>query len=136
MATVQIFNSFKEASPEKVHNLGADTLKFMLTLVAPSLSNTVKANLTDIAAGNGYTAGGNAVTVSSSAQSGGTYSLALAACVFTAAGGSFAPFRYIVLYNDTATNDELIGFIDYGASYTLTDTLSFTITANTFFTNA
>jgi hypothetical protein len=136
MATVQIFNSFKEAVAEKVHNLGSDTLKFMLTNTAPSLANAVKADLTEIAAGFGYTAGGTAVTVSSSAQSGGTYSLVLAACTFTAAGGSIGPFRYVVLYNDTATNDELIGFVDYGASYTLPNGQPFTITAGTFLTNA
>lgn len=136
MATVQIFNSFKEAVAEKKHDLGADVLKFMLTNTAPSLANTVKADLTEITAGFGYTAGGTAVTVSSSAQSGGTYSLVLAACTFTAAGGSIGPFRYVILYNDTATNDELIGYVDYGTSYTLPDGQPFTITAGTFLTNA
>jgi hypothetical protein len=136
MATVQIFNSFKAAIASKVHNLGADTLKFMLTNTAPSLANTVKADLTEITAGSGYTAGGTAVTVSSSAQSGGTYSLVLAACTFTAAGGTIGPFRYVILYNDTAANDELIGYVDYGASYTLPDGQPFTITAGTFLTNA
>lgn len=136
MATVSIFNSFKEAVAEKVHNLGSDTLKFALTNVAPSLANTVFADITEIAAGNGYVAGGSAVTVSASSQTGGTYSLALADLVFTASGGSFADFRYIVLYNDTAASDELIGFIDYGASYTLTTGNTFVVTANTFLTNA
>lgn len=136
MATVQIFSSFKEAINEKVHNLGSDTLKFMLTNTAPSLSNTVKTDITEIAAGNGYTAGGTTVTVSSSSQTGGTYTLVLAACVFTASGGTIGPFRYIVLYNDTATNDELIGYVDYGTAYTLPDGQPFTLTAGTFFSLA
>lgn len=136
MAAFNFVNSFKEALPEKVHNLGTDTLHWMLTNVAPVATNSVKADLTEIAAGNGYTAGGAAVTASSSAQSGGTYTLALNACTFTAAGGSFAAFRYIVLYNNTATNDELIGWLDYGTSYTLTDTNVFTIPAGTAFTLA
>lgn len=136
MATVQIFNSFKAAAPNKIHNLATDVLKYMLTDTAPVLTNSVKANLVEIAAGNGYTAGGTAVTVTSSAQTGGTYSLALAACTFTATPGAFAPFRYIVLYNDTALNDELIGFIDYGISYTLPAGQPFTIEACTFLTNA
>ena len=84
MATAQIFNSFKEALADKIHNLGSDTLKFMLTNTAPSLANTVKTDITEISAGNGYTAGSTAVTVTSSAQAGGTYSLVLAACTFTA----------------------------------------------------
>ena len=136
MATFTFFNSFKEAAPEKVHNLGADTLKWMLTNVAPSAANTVKADITEIAAGNGYTAGGATAAVSSSAQSGGTYTLTLASTAFTAAGGSFAAFRYIVLYNDTATNKELIGYLDYGTNYTLTNGNTFTIPAQAAFTLA
>lgn len=131
MTTPVFFNSFKENLPEKVHNLGSDTLKWMLTNTAPSLSNTVKANITEISAGNGYTAGGATITVSSSAQSGGTYSLVIGTTTFTASGGTIGPFRYIVMYNDTATNDELICYLDYGTSYTLPDGQSFPINAGT-----
>lgn len=119
MATFNKFNSFVEAVFEKSHNLGADTLKVMLSNTAPSASNTVKADLTEISAGNGYTAGGTAATISSSSQTSGTYKLVLADVVFTASGGSIGPLRYAVLYNDTATNDELIGYWDYGSSITL-----------------
>lgn len=136
MATAQIFNSLKEAIAEKVHDFGSDTLKFCLTTAAPLLSNTQYSDLTELAAGSGYTAGGNAVTVSSSSQAGGTYSLVLASCVFTASGGPIGPFRYIVLYNDAATNKELIGYLDYGTAYSLPDGQSFTINAGTFLTIA
>ncbi len=127
MATFTKFNSFVEAEAEKVHNLGADTLKVMLTNSAPLASNTVKANLTDISAGNGYTAGGTAASITSSAQTSGTYKLVLADVVFTASGGTIGPFRYPVLYNDTAASKELIGFWDYGSSITLADTETFTV---------
>ena len=136
MASFVFFSPFKEAICEKLHNLGSDTLKWALTNTAPNVVDDHFADITEIAAGNGYTAGGATVTVSSSAQSGGTYTLALNACTFTAAGGSFAAFRYIVLYNDTATNNELIGYLDYGTSYTLTDGNTFTIPAGTAFTLA
>ena len=126
MAAFQKINSFVEAVAEKVHNLGADTLKVMLTNTAPLSTNTVKANLTEILAGNGYTAGGATPAISSSAQTSGTYKLVLADVVFTAAGGSIGPFRYATLYNDTATNDELIGFWDYGSSITLLTGETFT----------
>ncbi len=131
MATFVVFNSFKEAMPEKVHNLGSDTLKWMLSNTAPSLANTVFADITEIAAGNGYTAGGATAAVTSSAQTGGTYSLVLATTTFTAAGGGIGPFRYLVLYNDTAASKELIGYLDYGTSYTLPDTQAFPVNAGT-----
>jgi len=127
MASFNKFQSFVEAVAEKVHNLGSDTLKVMLSNAAPVATNTVKANITEISAGNGYTAGGTQATISSSAQTSGTYKLVLADVVFTASGGSIGPFRYVVLYNDTATNDELIGWWDYGSSITLLSGETFTV---------
>lgn len=118
MATFNKFNSFVEALAEKVHNLGSDTLKVALTNSAPSASNTQLSDITQIANGNGYTTGGTTATIASSAQSGGTYKLTLNDVLFTASG-SLGPFRYAVLYNDTASNDELIGWWDYGSSITL-----------------
>lgn len=119
MAVFNKFSSFVEALAEGAHNLGSNVLKIMLTNSAPLATNTVKANLTDISAGNGYTAGGTAVTITASSQTSGLYKLVGNDVVFTASGGSIGPFRYAALYNDTATNDELIGWWDYGASITL-----------------
>ena len=130
MATFNKFNAFAENLAEKVFDLGSDTLKVMLTNAAPSAANSVKANLTEIAAGNGYTAGGTAATISSSAQTSGTYKLILADVVFTASGGGIGPFRYVVLYDDTATSDELIGWWDYGSSITVNPGETFTTDFN------
>ena len=128
MAAFNKFNSFVEALAEKVHNLGSDTLKVMLTNTAPVATNTVKANLTEISAGNGYTAGGNTASVTSSSQTSGTYRLILGdPATFTASGGSLGPFRYSVLYNDSTTNKELIGWWDYGSSITLASGESFAV---------
>jgi hypothetical protein len=120
MASFNKFHSFVEALAEKVHKLDTDTLKVMLTNTAPVNTNTVKANLTEIGAGNGYTAGGNTATATASSQTSGTYKLVLDdPATWTASGGTIGPFRYAVLYNDTASNDELIGWWDYGSSITL-----------------
>jgi len=126
MAAFQKFNSFVEAVAEKKHNLGADVLKFFLTNDTPVAGDALKADITEIAAGSGYTAGGNQAAITSSAQTGGTYKLVIAdPATWLAAGGPIGPFRYAVLYNDTAANDELIGFFDYGSAITLQDGESF-----------
>jgi hypothetical protein len=130
MAAFNKFNSFVEAVAEKKHDLGADVLKVLLTNTAPAATNSVKADLAEIAAGNGYAAGGAQATQASSAQTSGTYRLVLNDVVFTAAGGSIGPFRYAVLYNDSAANDELIGWHDYGSSITLLDGETFTWNAD------
>lgn len=122
------FNKFQAFAENMVEgdNLGSDTLKVMLTNTAPVAANSVKADITEISAGNGYSAGGTAATTSSSAQTSGTYKLVLADVTITASGGSIGPFRYVVLYDDTPTSpaDPLVGWWDYGASITLADTES------------
>jgi hypothetical protein len=126
LASYTKFQPFVENLAEKVFNLGSDTLKVLLTNTAPVNTNGVKTDLTEISAGFGYSAGGTAATISSSAQTSGTYKLVLADVVFTASGGSIGPFRYATLYDDTASSDQLIGFWDYGSSITLADGESFT----------
>ncbi len=127
MASYNKFNSFVENVAEKVFNLGSDTLKFMLTNSAPLATNSVLSDLTEITAHNGYSAGGTAASISSSSQSSGTYKLVLGDVVFTASGGTIGPFRYVVLYDDTAVSDQLIGWWDYGSSITLQDGETFTV---------
>lgn len=127
MATFNKFYPFVEYVPEGAVNLGSDTLKVMLTNTAPTTANGVYADITEIAAGNGYTTGGTAATVSSSAQSGGVYKLVCADVVFTASGGSMAGFRYAVLYDSSAATKVLIGYWDYGSTVTLASGESMTV---------
>ena len=123
------FQQFAEDVYEGVHDLGANTLKVLLTNTAPLATNSVRANLTEITAGNGYTAGGATVTITASSQTSGTYSLVGNNVTITATGGSIPAFRYAVLYNDTPTSpaDPLIGFWDNGSAIELSDGESVTI---------
>lgn len=126
MATYTKFNSFVEALAEKSHNLGSDTLTVALCAAAnaPVAGNTVLANLTQISYTN---CSARAISISASSQTSGTYKLVLTDLVLTASGGTVGPFRYIVIYNDTATSDELIAFYDYGSDITLQSGETFTI---------
>ncbi len=123
MATFVKFYSFTEALAEKIHNLGSDQLKIALTNVAPNLTDAQLSQLTEISYTNCSTRN---ITTSSSAQTSGTYKLVLTDLVLTASG-TVGPFRYVVIYNDTATNDEVIGYYDYGSSITLASGETLTI---------
>lgn len=130
MATFNKFQAFVEALAEKKHNLGSDTFKVQLLNTAPdAATDAVEADLpADLSTGNGYTAGGvSAGTATGSAQTAGTYKLTIADLVITASGGTIGPFRYVVLLNDTATDEDLIGYYDYGSSITLNNGETFTV---------
>lgn len=124
MATYNKFNSFVEALAEKLHNLGSDTLKVALTNSAPVAGNTVLANITEVSYTNLSTRN---LTTSSSSQTSGVYKLVINDLVVTSTGGPTGPFRYIVVYNDSATNDELICWFDYGSAITLQDSDNLTL---------
>lgn len=118
MATYNKFQCFVEDICEKKHNLGSDTLKvaFSNASNAPSASaDAVLADITTIAATN---LGDLSLSVSSSSQTTGTYKLIVADKTLTATGAVPA-FQYVIIYNDTATNKELICFFDYGSEVTL-----------------
>jgi hypothetical protein len=127
MAAFNKFNAFVADIANKVHNLGADTLKVMLSNTAPAATNAIKSDITEIAAGSGYTAGGTQATLVSSSQASGTYTLKLNNVTFTASGGSIGPFRYCVLYNATPANGNLIGWYDYGTNLAITVGNSFQV---------
>lgn len=124
MASFVKFNPFVEALAEKVHNLGSDQLTIALTNSAPSATNSVLTDITQISYTN---CSSRNITTVSSTQTSGTYSLVTSDLTLTASGGTVGPFRYVVMYNDTSTSDNLIGYYDYGSSITLNDTETFTI---------
>lgn len=118
MASYNKFQPFVEAVAEKKHDLGSDTLKVALTNTAPTADSDALADITEI----DYTyCSDRALTVSSSSQTSGTYKLVVADKTISASGGAVGPFRYVVIYNDAATNDDLICWFDYGSSITLAD---------------
>jgi hypothetical protein len=129
MAAYNKFNDYVDQLNRGVHNWAAHTFKAALSNTAPSASNTVFANITEIDAGNGYSAGGMALDTVTLSEASGTAKVTIADEVLTASGGSIGPFRYVVIYNDTPTSpaDPLVAWYDYGSSITLANTETFTI---------
>lgn len=127
MATFNKINDFVEDLSNGVHNFDSDTFKYALSNTAPASEspdpsadgNGVLANVTQVAYTN--LAEDRTISTTGGTLSSGTLSFDGDNEVLTASGGSVGPFRYVYLYNDTATSDELIGYWDYGSSITLAD---------------
>ena len=118
MATYNKFQCFVEDLAEGKHNLGSNTLKvaFSDASNAPSASaDAVLGDITTIATTNLDSV---TLSVTSSSQTSGTYKLVVDDKTMTASG-AVGPFQYVIIYNDTATDDPLIAWYDYGSEVTL-----------------
>lgn len=115
MAAANRFNSFIEYVNEKAIDWDNDVFELALTNVAPVATNSVLADLTQIAYTN---LSSRVVTISAAGQASGTYTATAAQLVLTASG-AVAGFRYIVLFDQTATGDPLVCWWDYGSTYTM-----------------
>lgn len=132
MATYNKFQDYVEQLNKAVHNWSSHVFKAALSNTAPSATDTGLATggaHPPPAATNGYTAGGQQLDTVTLSETSGTAKVTIADEVFTAAGGNLGPFRYVIIYNDTATSpaDALVCWYDYGSSITLADTETFTI---------
>jgi hypothetical protein len=123
------YHTFVDEMSKAGHNLQTAVYKVALTNTAPTpLTDTVW-NTTVYpapAAANGYTGGGNTVTTTTATTTSYVFKLVLADSVFVASAGGIGPFRYVILYNSSATS-KVVGYYDYGSSITLADTETFTV---------
>lgn len=135
MATLTKYNQFVQDLASGVHQLQTGTshvIKAMLSNTAGDVAATLatRSQVTEIAAGNGYTTGGISVGTITGSQSSGTFKLVGGTDpVWTSSGAGMATFRYVILYNDTPTSpaDPLIGSYDYGSALTLAVGETFTL---------
>lgn len=128
--TFTYYDHFLEVLGDGTLDMDDDTFKLAL------LDNTHVFDATDtvfsdvsgdeIAAGNGYTAGGETLTAVTYVQTSGTVKFDANDVVFTASGGPIATSRFAVLYDTTATN-ALLGLIDMDADKTPGDGDTLTI---------
>lgn len=128
MAAFVKYDAFIDELSKGGHNLTTAVFKCALTNTAPVPASQTVWNTTIApapAAANGYTAGGNTITTTSATTTTGTFKLVLVDTVFTATAGGIGPFRYVILYNSSATN-KLVGYYDNTSSVTLATTETFT----------
>jgi len=133
MATYNKIADWVENMPE-VADVDGDTFSIALSNTAPGAETTpptgdgdgVLANVTEVAYTN---CSARALTLATSAQTGGTYAVDFNDLVLTASGGSVGPFRYVYVYDDTPASpaDPLVCYFDYGSSITLQDGETLTI---------
>nr|RAV89540.1 hypothetical protein DBT53_13370 [Aerococcus mictus] len=122
MASFQFFHSLLGNLGRGLIDLNGHTFKAVLSNAAPSAADgATLADVIEIAEGNGYAAGGVAlaVTWSESAPGSGLWIWLMQNFHWVAAGGSIGPFQYVVIYDDTAAGDPLVGFLDFGAPITV-----------------
>lgn len=113
-------------------NYSGDTFKAMLTNTAPVATNHVYGDISagETASGGGYTSGGQAITISSVSNSSGLETVVAAASspTWTGTGTGFGAFRYVVVYDSSATTKSLQAWFDYGSSISVNSGDTFTIT--------
>jgi len=115
LASYVKINSFVENLAEKLIDLSGAELTIALTNTAHTATWDELADLTEVSYTN---CSSRVITVSTSAQTAGTYKLVCADLTLTASG-AVGPFQYIYIYDDGSTGDKLIAYYDYGSSVTL-----------------
>ena len=118
MATYTKFQQFVEDLAHGVHNFDSDTLKVALSNASNAPSASAHVNLADITTIAAPAVDSVTLTKSSSGQTSGTYKYIPNDLTMTATG-AVGPFRYVIVYNDTAANDPLICYFDYSSEVTL-----------------
>ena len=127
MAALTFCHSFVVDYEDGVHDLNADTLRYTATNDTPNAATD--GQLSDLTVIDVNTLSSETwpydSTNTASSTTGTTTVTGLDATI--TATGSVPEFRYIWVYNDDATNDELIGWWDNGSAVNLTSTQVFTL---------
>lgn len=113
-------------------DLDTHTFKAYLSNTAPDKAlHNAKADIAGITEQNGYTELTLTASYTETGAGTGVWRFAHNAdWTVTASGGSFGPFRYVIIYDDTVTvpeADVLLGYFDYGSAITVNTGESFVL---------
>lgn len=133
--TVSFFQQFIKLVGDGSIDLDTDTFKIMLVnnyTFDGTDDEKTDLGAVEIANGNGYTTGGASLTGVTWAYNTGNDNTKWDAndVTWTASGGSIGPSDGAVIYDDTATNDKLVCYIDFGQEESAGDGTDFKITFN------
>ena len=123
-----IANNFRVLIAQGAVDFDADTFK-AIAMVEGFVFNPATHDLyADVSAseqttGYGYTTGGVTLTGVSIAQNDtdARADITWNNITWTASGGDVGPLAGVIIYDDTITNDPIVGYIDFGGAYTVAD---------------
>ena len=133
MATFTFIDAFKDFQGNCVPDMDLKNDQFTIYLSneAPIVAtDSPKTDIANISEVNGYTETNLTTTWAETSGGSGIFRLANDADVsWTASGGSFGPFRYVVVYDNTITTplDLIVGYWDVGVATTITVGNKFTV---------
>lgn len=123
---VTFFDQFLEDEGTAVHNLDTGVIKLGLidAVVTPTASDATPAwgvssgvdyDGNEVTTGTSYTAGGPDITATFS-QTAGTATLDATNVTIATDASGFTDARWGIIYNETATNNEAIAYLDLGTA--------------------
>lgn len=126
--TAILSNHYKAELLKGNIDLDGDTLKVILMNTTFAFDKDTHAILADVTAdqlatANGYTQNDKILTTPAVAEDDANDrgQLTVDDPTFTAAGGSIGPTGAAIIYDDTTADDTVVGCIDFGTDYTISD---------------
>jgi len=120
--TISLFNEYAESIADGRIVLDTHTFKFALTSTVPAdtdavptwgAGGTTNESTNEVTAGGGYTAGGIAAASVTWSQTSGVGTFDAANITWTSsASGDPANIKSLIMYSDTATNKDCVGWMD------------------------
>jgi len=127
MATVQIPQNAALLLATKEIDWDNDTFKLILcSNFTFDVDNDIEysdVSGNELSTGNGYTAGGETMSGGSVAvdDANNLAKRTFNNVTITASGGNIGPYRVVIIYNDTVTNDPIMSAITYDSDQTILD---------------
>jgi hypothetical protein len=123
--TVTLFNDFLKDLGNEVHDMTNDTFKVGMidNTTAPTAADAdpewADYSTNEVSGGTSYVAGGDTVTTQTWTQTGGVTTFAGDDVGWTIDASGPTDCYWGILYNDSATNKEAVGFIDLDGAVSL-----------------